>query len=62
MEKLRRIRRLRTKKKGTATRRSPVRYSTSREIYVKAPEEGLPAARGEPPVDPFELLQILTGF
>ena len=33
--------------------------NTSREIYVRAPEEGLPPARGEPPVEPFELLQIL---
>ena len=32
---------------------------TDREIYVRAPPEGLPAARGQSAVEPLELLQIL---
>ena len=32
---------------------------TQREIYVRAPAEGLPAVRGQSAIRPFELLQIL---
>ena len=36
--------------------------ATSREVYVRAPKEGLPACRGKPAVAPFALLQVLKSI
>ncbi|CAE8613639.1 unnamed protein product, partial [Polarella glacialis] len=36
--------------------------ATEREVYVRAPKEGLPAADGQPSVSPFQLKQVLKSI